>query len=233
MINSQLVLQIPQCLVTTLTQWLLHARSLALLSTLRRSHSLLPWLSQNWYLFDETANMFGFRMTQGHHSWTWGHFQGKVSHQANYPIPSWKTSFSLPCLQARQGLSLHIDRDIHESYISAPQDQSKWQILWGHHLVAPILTPCNGTFLLCITQWVTSEECELFSGASNLGYHCYFQGHWCPGMFWKVNLKAKLMSINWRELYAVTMAIAMWGSQYHGKKDYGTLQQLLCHADYG
>ena len=40
---------------------------------------------------------------------------------------------------------------------------------------------------------------------------CYFQGQWCQGTFPKQGFKDQQMSINWHKLYAVTMALALWG----------------------
>ena len=61
---------------------------------------------------------------QRHHRQTQGHFQGKISHQAHYPLPCWETSLCLPYLQNRQGLLSLLDREIHESCITSPQDQT-------------------------------------------------------------------------------------------------------------
>ena len=68
------------------------------------------------------------------------------------------------------------------------------------------------------TQWLTTVQCELFIDASDLGYRCYFQDHWCHGACPKVDFKDKLMNINWMELYRVTMALSIWGSHFHSKR---------------
>ena len=54
---------------------------------------------------------------------------------------------------------------------------------------------------------------ELFTNASNKGFGCYFQGQWCQGTFPWQAFKDQEMSINWHKLYAVTMALALWGPQ--------------------
>ena len=65
---------------------------------------------------------------------------------------------------------------------------------------------------------------ELFTDASNKGFGCYFQGQWCQGTFPQQAFKDQQMSINCHELYAVTMALALWGPQLKGK-------HLLFHCD--
>ena len=65
---------------------------------------------------------------------------------------------------------------------------------------------------------------QLFTDASDVGFSCYFQLHWCQGEFPEAYLWDGLMSINWRELYAVTMALAIWGDQFKGKR-------ILVHCD--
>ena len=53
--------------------------------------------------------------------------------------------------------------------------------------------------------------------ASDKGFGYYFQGHWCHGKFSDACFQDGLMSINWRELYAITMALAIWGYHCRGK----------------
>ena len=65
---------------------------------------------------------------------------------------------------------------------------------------------------------------ELYTDASDKGFGCYFQGEWCQGTFPSHSFGDKQMSINWHELYAVTMALALWGPQLTGK-------HLLLHCD--
>ena len=60
-------------------------------------------------------------------------------------------------------------------------------------------------------------DVELFNNDSNKGFGCYFQGQWCQGTFPQQALKDQQMSINWHKLYAVTMALALWGPQLKGK----------------
>ena len=62
-------------------------------------------------------------------------------------------------------------------------------------------------------------DCECFTHVSDLRYIWYSQGHWCQGMFPKVDFKPKLMSINWKQLYGVTMALAIWRVTLLWQKD--------------
>ena len=54
----------------------------------------------------------------------------------------------------------------------------------------------NGVSLLFESHWLTSTECQLFTDASEMGFSCYFQGHWCQGKFPDACFQDRLMSIN-------------------------------------
>ena len=82
----------------------------------------------------------------------------------------------------------------------------------------------NGVSYLYGADWTSSIDVELFTNASNKGFSCYFQGQCCQGTFPKQAFKDQQMSINWHELYAVTMALALWGPHLKGKC-------LLLHCD--
>ena len=73
-------------------------------------------------------------------------------------------------------------------------------------------------------EWTNSPDMELYTDASDKGFGCYFQGEWCQGTFPSHSFGDKQMSINWCKLYAVTMALALWGPQLTGK-------HLLFHCD--
>ena len=64
----------------------------------------------------------------------------------------------------------------------------------------------NGVSFLYDADWTSTPDVELFTDAKDKGFGCYFLGHWC-----------QQMSINWHELYAVTMALALWGPCLRGK----------------
>ena len=82
----------------------------------------------------------------------------------------------------------------------------------------------NGVSILHDADWTDSPDLELFTDASDQGYGCYLQGHWCQGTFPDMGFKDQQMSINWRELYAATMALALWGHKFRGKR-------VLLHCD--
>ena len=75
----------------------------------------------------------------------------------------------------------------------------------------------NGVTFLYEADWTNTPDMELFMDASDKGFSCYFQGQWCWGIFPPQSFGDKQMSINWHELYAVTMALALWGPQLKGK----------------
>ena len=89
---------------------------------------------------------------------------------------------------------------------------------WLHYLPT-----WNGVSLLYKSHWLTCVVCQFFTDASNVGFCCYFQGTlvsgWVPRhLFWD-----RLMSINWRELYAITMALAIWGSSTRARGSWYTV----------
>ena len=69
----------------------------------------------------------------------------------------------------------------------------------------------------CTKQWTSSPHIELYTDASDKGFGCYFQGQWCQGKFPAQSFGDKQISINWHELYVVTMALALWGPKLVGK----------------
>ena len=75
----------------------------------------------------------------------------------------------------------------------------------------------NGVSFLYEADWTSTLDVELFMDASNKGFGCYLQGQWCQGTFPSQSFGDKQMSINWHELYAITMALALWGPQLKGK----------------
>ena len=75
----------------------------------------------------------------------------------------------------------------------------------------------NGVSFLYDADWTSTLDIELFTDASEKGFGCYFQGQWCQGTFPQQVFKDQQMSINWHELYAVTMALALWGPWLKGK----------------
>ena len=75
----------------------------------------------------------------------------------------------------------------------------------------------KGVSFLYKADWTSAPDMELLTDASNKGFSCYFQGQWCQGTFPAQSFGDKQMSINWHELYVVTMVLALWGPQLAGK----------------
>ena len=95
-----------------------------------------------------------------------------------------------------------------------------WDVEWW----LQYLPTWNGVSLLYKSCWLTSTECQLFTDASDVGFGCYFQGHWCQGKFPETCFQDGLMTINWRELYGITMALTICGNHFRGK-------WILVHCD--
>ena len=58
-------------------------------------------------------------------------------------------------------------------------------------------------------EWTPSPAFQLYTDASQLGYGCYWQGHWLCGQWSKQQLKH---NIQWKELYAVVVVANAWGA---------------------
>ena len=84
-------------------------------------------------------------------------------------------------------------------------------------MVAHLLTNLEQVSYLHDADWTSSLDVELFTDVSDNGFGCYFQGQWCQGTFPQQAFKDQQMSINWHELYAVTMALVLWRPQLKGK----------------
>ena len=74
----------------------------------------------------------------------------------------------------------------------------------------------NGVSFLYDADWTSTPDVELLTDASDKGFGCYFQGQWCQGTFPCQSFVDQQMSINWHELYAATMALALWGPPAKG-----------------
>ena len=68
-------------------------------------------------------------------------------------------------------------------------------------------------------DWVQASDLQLYTDASGtLGYGAYYNKAWIYG---SMQLER---SIQWKELYAVVVAVATWGHQWQTKK-------ILVHCD--
>ena len=77
------------------------------------------------------------------------------------------------------------------------------------------------------------QNVQLFTDASDVGFSCYFQGHWCQGKFPDSHFQDRLISMNWRELYTIAMALAIWGDQFKGNRIMVHCDKNIHHANHG
>ena len=79
----------------------------------------------------------------------------------------------------------------------------------------------NGKSFFLDHEWTPSPAFQLFIDASHHGYGCFWQGHWLNGSWSHTQLKH---DIQWKELFAITIAAQTWGAQWNRKR-------LLVHCD--
>ena len=73
----------------------------------------------------------------------------------------------------------------------------------------------NGITMLYDSVWTTNQQLELYTDSSDIAIGAYFNDAW----FYEVlDDKLRNMSINWRELYAIVIAITTWGKQLASKR---------------
>ena len=82
-------------------------------------------------------------------------------------------------------------------------------------------TDWNGTAFFLDREWLPSPQFQLHTDASQLGYGCFWQGHWLYGLWDKKQLP---QDIQWKELFAVLLAATAWGAQWSRKR-------ILIHCD--
>ena len=79
----------------------------------------------------------------------------------------------------------------------------------------------NGKAFFLDHDWTPSPAFQLFTDASQLGYGCYWRGHWLYGP-WSRQQAAR--DIQWKELFAILVAATTWASHWRRKR-------LLVHCD--
>ena len=79
----------------------------------------------------------------------------------------------------------------------------------------------NGKAFFLDHDWTPSPAFQLFTDASQLGYGCYWRGHWLYGP-WSRQRAAR--DIQWKELFAILVAATAWASHWRRKR-------LLVHCD--
>ena len=111
----------------------------------------------------------------------------------------------------RLSILVQDDRGVQEGMLPASPCQAdvEWWLTY--------LLTWNGVSYLYDADWTSSPDLELFTNASDKGFKCYIQGQWCQGTFPQQAFKDLQMNIIWCELYAVTMALALWGPHLKGK----------------
>ena len=82
----------------------------------------------------------------------------------------------------------------------------------------------NGISLFPRNHWESNIELHLFTDSSDIAAAGYHNGSWFVVPFIYEFRELKDMSINWRELFAVVVAAATFGSQWSGK-------QIMFHCD--
>ena len=103
-----------------------------------------------------------------------------------------------------------------------------WDIDWW----LQYLPTWNGVTLLYELHWLTSMEYQLFTDASNVGFRCYFQGHWCQGKF----------PAHWLQGWTYEHQLERAVCHHHGashlggsvprQEDPGTLWQCIHHSNH-
>ncbi len=78
-----------------------------------------------------------------------------------------------------------------------------------------LLPEWNGVCVIPEFQWVSNADFDLFTDASGSGFSACWQGAWLVGRFmdWACD-----ESMAFKELFAITMALATWGLHWQGKK---------------
>ena len=96
---------------------------------------------------------------------------------------------------------------------SSAQQDIRWWLAY--------LPTWNGISAFMDDDWTSSVDLQMFTDASDLALAGYFNGEW---FIVPLDAEQKSRSINWRELYAIVVAVATWGSKL-------TSKQLLIHCD--
>ena len=73
----------------------------------------------------------------------------------------------------------------------------------------------HGVSLFYDEDWIANDKLDFWTDAAELGIGCLFRTLYISEPF---SPKLKLMSIAWRELYAIDVACATWGFNFSGKR---------------
>ena len=73
-------------------------------------------------------------------------------------------------------------------------------------------TPWNGRSFFLLPDWTPAPHLQLFTDSSGtIGFGAYCQGEWFNGRWTAAQLER---SIQWRELYPIVLAAAVWGHRW-------------------
>ena len=89
---------------------------------------------------------------------------------------------------------------------SAREDIRWWQCY---------LPSWNGVGIMYDEHWTSNAQLQMFSDASDIAIAAYFNGEWCYRV---LEPHHKVMSINWRELFALVTAVDTFGRHLAGKR---------------
>ena len=98
---------------------------------------------------------------------------------------------------------------------ASKQDLAWWELY---------LPRWNGVAIMLEPDWCSDSDLELFTDASNIALGVVFGNHWTFLEFTGPHAAFLSYDIAWRELYAITLAIATYGSQLQAKR-------ILLHCD--
>ncbi len=77
-------------------------------------------------------------------------------------------------------------------------------------------TPWNGSSFLLHPNWTPAPDFQLFTDSSGtIGFGAFWDGLWFNG-HWSPDQDA--MSIQWKELYPIVLAVSVWGNRWSRRK---------------
>jgi hypothetical protein len=82
----------------------------------------------------------------------------------------------------------------------------------------------NGISYILNTAWFSNDDLQLWTDASDYGYGIYYAGNWIAESFSGPLAHAAEKPIAWRELYAIVVAVATFGSAF-------TKRRIKFHCD--
>ena len=95
---------------------------------------------------------------------------------------------------------------------------------WGVEWWLQYLPTWNGVSFLYESHWLSSMECQLFPDASDIGFGCYFQGHWCQDKFTDTHYWRGLCMLTGESCMALPWLWLSGGDHFRGKR-------ILVHCD--